>query len=297
LFGALVAVARAGIVSQPIAYASQPVAYNTVAAHPVQHLSYAQPGKLKICFVVSDPSEIWEKFLLFKVFEYFFLLVSTFLWNFSELLTIFFFLLISKAVVKSYAAQPIAYAAQPLAYHQPALIQKQVVTKSVEDYDHNPQYAFNYDIHDSLTGDVKTQNEQRNGDVVQGSYSLIDADGYKRTVEYTADPVHGFNAVVHREPLNKQIVAKVAQPIAYAAQPAYHQPALVKSVSYAQPTVVKSYAAQPAVAYHQPAVAYHQPAVVKSYAAQPIAYAAQPALVKSYAPTVAYSQPAAYYHH
>lgn len=77
-------------------------------------------------------------------------------------------------------------------------------------------------LKDALTGDSKSQHETRDGDVVHGSYSLIDSDGTKRTVDYTADPVNGFNAVVHREPLVKAVaaapvVAKVAAPLAYAA--------------------------------------------------------------------------------
>lgn len=67
------------------------------------------------------------------------------------------------------------------------------VAKTVEDYDHNPQYSFSYDVQDALTGDNKSQHETRNGDNVEGHYSLIDADGVKRTVHYTADPVNGFN--------------------------------------------------------------------------------------------------------
>ncbi|KAF2896597.1 hypothetical protein ILUMI_09578 [Ignelater luminosus] len=46
------------------------------------------------------------------------------------------------------------------------------------------------------TGDVKTQWEKKEGDTVIGHYSLVEADGSIRTVEYTADEVHGFNAVV-----------------------------------------------------------------------------------------------------
>lgn len=39
----------------------------------------------------------------------------------------------------------------------------------------------------------------------------IDADGYRRTVDYTADPVNGFNAIVNREPLGQAVaVAPVA---------------------------------------------------------------------------------------
>lgn len=46
---------------------------------------------------------------------------------------------------------------------------------SSEDYDAHPQYSFAYDIKDSLTGDDKQQEEQRDGDVVQGQvrYKLI----------------------------------------------------------------------------------------------------------------------------
>lgn len=53
---------------------------------------------------------------------------------------------------------------------------------------------------DYHTGDVKSQHETRDGDVVKGSYSLVEPDGTIRTVEYTADKVNGFNAVVHRTP-------------------------------------------------------------------------------------------------
>ncbi|XP_015428686.1 PREDICTED: LOW QUALITY PROTEIN: AF4/FMR2 family member 4-like [Dufourea novaeangliae] len=68
-------------------------------------------------------------------------------------------------------------------------------------YDPHPQYTYAYDVQDTLTGDSKSQHESRNGDVVSGSYSFIEADGTRRIVEYTADPVNGFNAVVHREPV------------------------------------------------------------------------------------------------
>ncbi|KAL1139146.1 hypothetical protein AAG570_009206 [Ranatra chinensis] len=117
---------------------------------------------------------------------------------------------------RAYAA-PVAYAAAPA-------IAKTVVA---DEYDPNPQYNYAYDVQDALTGDSKNQHETRSGDVVQGSYSLTEPDGSRRTVEYTADPVNGFNAVVHKEPLVAKAVvaapaiAKVAAPLAYAA-PALH---------------------------------------------------------------------------
>lgn len=36
--------------------------------------------------------------------------------------------------------------------------------------------------------------------MVQGSYTLIEPDGSRRTVAYVADPVNGFNALVQRDP-------------------------------------------------------------------------------------------------
>ena len=66
------------------------------------------------------------------------------------------------------------------------------------DYDPNPQYNYGYSVQDGLTGDSHAHQESRNGDSVQGQYSLVEPDGSVRTVTYTADPVNGFNAVVDR---------------------------------------------------------------------------------------------------
>lgn len=82
--------------------------------------------------------------------------------------------------------------------------------------DPHPQYAFAYNVQDALTGDSKSQQEVRDGDVVKGSYSVVDADGSLRTVFYTADPINGFNAVVQRGPVPvaaRPLVAPVAAPI------------------------------------------------------------------------------------
>ncbi|XP_055373527.1 cuticle protein 21 [Condylostylus longicornis] len=68
-------------------------------------------------------------------------------------------------------------------------------------YDPIPQYTFAYNVQDAITGDSKSQQEVRDGDVVRGSYSVADPDGTIRTVFYTADPVNGFNAVVERGPV------------------------------------------------------------------------------------------------
>ncbi|CAB0037638.1 unnamed protein product [Trichogramma brassicae] len=164
-----------------------------------------------------------------------------------------------------------------------------VVTR-FEDYDPHPQYSYAYDVQDSITGDSKNQYETREGDVVKGSYSLIEADGTRRVVEYTADPVNGFNAVVHREPavVAAPVPAVVAAPVpevkeakeesegassetvetvasapaavtyAAAAAPVYVSSAasihpyssLVKTIS----PVVHTYSAAPVVSYSSPIV-------------------------------------------
>ncbi|XP_055544663.1 larval cuticle protein A2B-like [Wyeomyia smithii] len=111
-------------------------------------------------------------------------------------------------------------AAYPAAYPAIAKVAAPVIAKAVDDYDPNPQYSYSYHIADALTGDNKAQQESRSGDVVTGSYSLVEPDGTRRVVEYTADPVNGFNAVVHREPLGVKAVApvaKIAAPLAYPA--------------------------------------------------------------------------------
>ncbi|XP_058117378.1 larval cuticle protein A2B-like [Anopheles ziemanni] len=81
-------------------------------------------------------------------------------------------------------------------------------------YDPLPQYSYAYNVQDALTGDSKSQQETRDGDVVRGSYSLVEPDGTLRTVFYTADPVNGFNAVVQRGPLVPKAVVPVAAPVA-----------------------------------------------------------------------------------
>ncbi|XP_057341784.1 cuticle protein 19.8-like isoform X2 [Microplitis mediator] len=66
-----------------------------------------------------------------------------------------------------------------------------------EPFDHHPQYSYSYAVADDYT-DNKAQQETRNGDIVQGHYSLVEPDGSRRTVSYAADGVNGFNAVVQK---------------------------------------------------------------------------------------------------
>ncbi|XP_050354891.1 larval cuticle protein A3A-like isoform X2 [Nymphalis io] len=167
----------------------------------------------------------------------------------------------------TYYTAPVAHSAAPLtkfAYSSPVAYAAPVakvtavapVAKlAVEEYDAHPQYSFAYDVQDGLTGDSKSQHETRDGDVVQGSYSVVDPDGTKRTVDYTADPHNGFNAVVRKEALSVKVaapvVAKVAAPVAYAAPVAKLAPVVhAAPVTYAAAPVVHAPVAYSAPFYH-----------------------------------------------
>ncbi|XP_033338642.1 cuticular protein 5 isoform X2 [Megalopta genalis] len=118
-----------------------------------------------------------------------------------------------------------------------AAIPAQATVVRTENYDPNPQYSFSYSVADGLTGDNKAQEETRNGDVVQGSYSLIEPDGSRRVVSYAADPINGFNAIVQKDP---SITVKTVQPV-IAARPA-------ASVIAAAPAIRPQLLAGPTVA-------------------------------------------------
>ncbi|XP_048507680.1 cuticle protein 7-like [Athalia rosae] len=165
-----------------------------------------------------------------------------------------------------------AYAHAAPAYGYAAPVAKAVVKTIDADYDPNPQYSYSYDVHDEHTGDIKSQQETRHGDVVEGSYSLVEADGSRRVVHYTADPHNGFNAVVQKEAASHgPVVAK------YAPAPVHYAKYATAPVHYAAPHAVK--VAAPVVAKYSVPVA--------KYAA-PLHYAAPAAHVSYSAPSYGY---------
>lgn len=74
-----------------------------------------------------------------------------------------------------------------------------------------------------------------------GQYSLVEPDGSIRTVDYTADPIHGFNAVVSKSGPTVHSAAVVAQPVV-------HKP------------VVAPVHVAPIQHHHQPITAFASPA-------------------------------------
>lgn len=57
-------------------------------------------------------------------------------------------------------------------------------------------YEFQYEVNEPSTGDIKQQQEMAKDGVVKGQYWLIQPDGSKRIVDYTADDKNGFQATV-----------------------------------------------------------------------------------------------------
>lgn len=66
--------------------------------------------------------------------------------------------------------------------------------------DPHPKYEFQYSVADPVTGDQKSQQESRDGDKVQGYYTVVESDGSLRRVDYYADDVSGFTATVSHQP-------------------------------------------------------------------------------------------------
>lgn len=71
--------------------------------------------------------------------------------------------------------------------------------------------SFSYGVADPYTGDFKHQVESRAGENVLGQYSLLESDGTRRTVDYSAG-AEGFNAIVKKDPA-------LLAPYSYSAYP------------------------------------------------------------------------------
>lgn len=170
----------------------------------------------------------------------------------------------SKVAAPAYAkiVSPVSYAVPALKAVAPVAYAAPYAKTVVAEEFAPAHYQFSYGVSDPHTGDSKSQEEYREGDVVKGSYSLIEADGSKRIVEYTSDPHNGFNAVVHKEAskviVKAPLVAKIAAPVAYPS-PTYasYSAPVVAKVAYSPASAVSySSLAAPAV-YSAPSSYYH----------------------------------------
>lgn len=95
--------------------------------------------------------------------------------------------------------------APPRKLIRPQAAQQQLDQEQQEEYEPPQPYQFGFDIKDDEYTNYQNRKEQREGDKISGSYSVVDSDGYIRTVTYTADPVGGFKADVVREPTDIKV--------------------------------------------------------------------------------------------
>ena len=96
---------------------------------------------------------------------------------------------------------------------QPRLIPSAVNKQAIVDYSPGEaKYSYGYTVSDGLTGDAKTRQESRDGDVVTGSYSVLQPDGRLRTVTYSADKLHGFQADVRYDGVEGPVAIPVEAP-------------------------------------------------------------------------------------
>lgn len=140
--------------------------------------------------------------------------------------------------VSAYGYAAAAYAS-PRAYYRPAADEEHAAAPA--------KYNFAYDVADAYTGDFKSQTEERDGDFVKGQYTVVEPDGTKRVVDYTADEENGFNAVVSKE----------GHPTAAAAAPpAYRKPTYKPAY---KPAVAAAYRPAPAAVTQRHAAVFAYP--------------------------------------
>ncbi|XP_042234986.1 cuticle protein 8-like [Homarus americanus] len=83
-------------------------------------------------------------------------------------------------------------------------------------------YNFNYGVKDDYAGTDFSQNEESDGNTVQGSYTVQLPDGRKQTVTYVADDYGGYRAEVEYYG-EAQYPHEYGPPITFRPQ-AYGQP-------------------------------------------------------------------------
>ncbi|XP_070499701.1 cuticle protein 7-like [Chironomus tepperi] len=156
---------------------------------------------------------------------------------------------------------------------QPAttIVKQPAIIKKVVEAEAPANYEFNYEVHDTHTGDIKRQHEKAENGHISGQYSLVDPDGFRRVVSYTADDHHGFQANVQREPVDHKVL--VQQPVVTKVI----QPAVTKVI---QPATITKVVAPAHGWQAAPAHGWQAPTVLKvqapSHGWQPNPHAANP---------------------
>ncbi|XP_077285546.1 uncharacterized protein LOC143910823 [Arctopsyche grandis] len=141
---------------------------------------------------------------------------------------------------QQYVPQPQPQAYRPKPQARPQQLEEEQLP---EDYDPNPSYQFGFDVNDDQFTNYQNRKEERQGGVIKGSYSVVDSDGFIRTVTYTADPKEGFKAEVVRKPTD--IVVKVPTPAPALAEPSVRHQQAAQYLQASSPANNRQQAQQP----------------------------------------------------
>ncbi|XP_070499677.1 larval cuticle protein A2B-like [Chironomus tepperi] len=157
--------------------------------------------------------------------------------------------------------------------HATTIVKQPAIVKHVVAAESPANYEFNYEVHDTHTGDIKRQHEKAENGQVSGQYSLVDPDGFRRVVSYTADAHHGFQANVQREPVSHKVVAPAhgwqAPTVTKVIAPAPAHGWQAPSHGWQAPTVTKVIAPAPAHGWQAPSHGWQAPTVTKVIAPAP----------------------------
>ncbi|XP_017042666.1 myb-like protein Q [Drosophila ficusphila] len=124
-----------------------------------------------------------------------------------------------------------------------------------EEYDdQNSSYQFGFDVKDDEFTNYQNRKEIRDGSVIKGSYSVVDSDGFIRTVKYTADPKEGFKAEVIREPTDIVVKIPTPPPVTQLLRAGGHK----AQQEYSSGPSKQQYQHQPHQHQHQQQPQYHQ---------------------------------------
>merc|ERR1712025_1304556 len=147
----------------------------------------------------------------------------------------------------------------------PQLITTAAAATAADDFFAPPIYAYNYGVNDDETGTQLSQNEQRDGAVTTGSYTVALPDGRVKTVKYTGN---GDGVTYNVSYDGVAVAATPAAPVAVAATPVISHPTIVSHspvISHttpviSHPTQVISHAT-PVISHASPVISHSTPIV------------------------------------
>merc|ERR1712201_69458 len=140
----------------------------------------------------------------------------------------------------------------------PQLLTTAAAATAADDFFAPPVYAYNYGVNDDETGTQFSQNEQRDGAVTTGSYTVALPDGRVKTVTYT-DNGDGITYDVSYDGV--AVAATPAAPVAVAATPIISHPTIVSHspvISHTTPVISH---ARPVVSHAGHVVSHTSPIV------------------------------------